>query len=679
VDQPVGRVVSAYRTSALPVTYIVPDDSSSTLIAAMQRLLKREESKKRLEDPAGVGSLKGSDYFAELGDPTLARVVQNVFLYQSLSEIQPFKLRQPSKSRPPTAARSEVVGKIIHDQTRRWLQELKLLESASEAAALARTSGLSASDLADLLAAPEKGTRQLVKIRADYENQDAAARALWARLASQGPDLARMLEADFRRRCSNVSGSVTTVTTSDGKERLKCSWRGRHYERFPEDAESRRMKVFEAEFNRLVREFETVKGLREKTIAEYNALATQLKTANAVADELRAQASIADNLDGVLREVLKASEATASTGFIQTPTVVLSRNDVEQDSVGGHNIDALPWGVRAAKADAATVVRIENNRPYVIMSPSQMGSSNDVARAVATKSAVESAPPRPLEEALGVKEAPKGTLLERIRNEEALRAETSPDVMQRALQCRCDVYVERGSAETATIVSLKPPPSSRTVFGTVKLIESLAERAKGSRVVFAGFSAERATALGEGALRVAKARGQEGSLAALTRLGGAREIFERSVGRLSGVFQMTTKEGRKATVAMRAEAPYERLAELLSSNPGWRGVKFSTAKRGMDVSTPLVEIKFPQRGQGELESVKAYAYTADGTSIRLVGAEGIAKVTSGNPILLDAVSRLSQHIFANTKGTSRVDFFLHTVGDVKTVQYLRGDELSLLR
>jgi len=209
VDDASGRIISACSTTALPVSYIVPMEKKPDSLSKLREFLEIEPGTRSIE-----ASNMGTRYFASLGDPLLARVVQNTFLYQVLSEAQPF--RRPMSSPANDTRRSTAVTKILIAETSRWLKEATEQgpEGNVDLADLVRKSGMTIPKLAELLAAPELNTRAIVRARSSAEVTAETLRRLaidWAAREAELPDLEEKRAAEFRGRCRELGGITEPV------------------------------------------------------------------------------------------------------------------------------------------------------------------------------------------------------------------------------------------------------------------------------------------------------------------------------------------------------------------------------------------------------------------------------------------------------------------------------------
>jgi len=440
-----------------------------------------------------------------------------------------------------------------------------------------------------------------------------------------------------------------------------------------------------AELTNIGQELKDADAALKKAEETLDQLAKERETADRVADDLRIRASFADDLDRVLASVLQATSATASDSFIQTPSVVLSCNTADQTSVGGHNIDALPWLVKQGSARAAPVVRATGDRPTVVMPKERLGQSTELARRVVERSPeTPLLPERPVSEVLGLPaERKSGSFLEHLRNRTEPLSSGDATLMARANECNCDLYVERGTADTAMIVSLGPPPRAESVFGSSRLVEKLVEAKPAARVLFAGFSREQVSALTYDAVRqTGEARHASGFLE--KAIGRTKDLFRSAVDPVVSVLRLPMRPGKSAIVALSPDtvAARGRLAEMLAQRPGWRNAKVVGGSG--EGSPPLFEVVFPKDGRKgtDLQSISVHVYGEKRDVVTAAELSARAKTTvSGlfktDPVVAEAINRLAEQLERDTR-VKEIEFFLRGVDSGRTVQLRRNRDTHAL-
>jgi hypothetical protein len=345
-------------------------------------------------------------------------------------------------------------------------------------------------------------------------------------------------------------------------------------------------------------------------------------------------------------------------------------------AVGGHNIDALPWLVSPGAQGAGAAVRTAGERPTIVVPKDQLGQSTQIARRVVQHKPAATAPvKRTLPEALDLPQEPRlGSFLDELRGTSSLAREAPADVLERARLCECDVYVERGAGNTATVVSLGPPTKVTNVFGSSRLAESLAGGSPSSRVLFAGFEESQASAISQSAVR--RHAGASSSRPGLfaRSFERAKAMFGRSLDVSHSVLGLRTASGKQALVGLAPGevASRQGLATLLAERPSWRSATVTGRK------TQLVEVVFPPSG-GDLGAISVRMLGEDGralTSDKLARSVDVAikdaARASARPAVGQVVKRLADQLTRDAS-VDEVQFFLK---GVDTVIRLERDRAS---
>jgi hypothetical protein len=257
------------------------------------------------------------------------------------------------------------------------------------------------------------------------------------------------------------------------------------------------------------------------------------------------------------------------------------------------------------------------------------------------------------------------------------RTANEAGVLARAKLCNCDVYVERGQADTAVVVELGPPPKTRSIFGTAHLAQALSESRRSARVLFAGFEEDHAAAVSLSAVQRAKRTApREGGFASLVD-SGAR-LFERASGTVRNSLGLAHPNGKLSLVV--AEDPatsVEKLHELLAARPDWKNASVQRGSR----NTQLIEVTFPDRSRG-LGGIRVQALGPKGerltsSELSTIAIAGARQATAASGTVSDVVERLGQRLTREGQ-VSEVRFFLDNVGN--SVRQEEGDpELRFVR
>jgi len=677
-DSPQGRIVSAMGTAALPVSYILPDDSQSKALRMMlQALQGREKGEKPLVDVATTASNMGSQYFASRGDPIIARVAQNVLLYQILGEAKPFASTGAGDPLPGKAAdRSDIVTKLLVAEATPWLSamlgsrdsvKVNVTDGAEPTdlrAAMLRT-GLTTSQLAELLATPQYQAQRMLAIKTDVDLKIAAYGQFedrWNAAVADLKESAAQSNAAFKTHCSSISGTVSSVK-EDGKSFLRCDWKAPAGTLKPEfaDPHAKRIAELQAELDSIKRDSAAVETDVGVKVTSLKTLSAQSKLADAVGAELRSRATDSKDLDVVLQKVLAATAQAESRGSIQTPSVVLSQNIAEKFSVGGHNIDGLPWDVQAAATKSGGGLRWIGDRPTVVVPRELTGNSAAVARSMVTKEAPTVAVDRPMLETLKLPEAPPASFVETLARAGDLPTPDA-DLMARAALCRCDVYVERSGSNVTFVVETKPPPKARAILGDSGVRDDLASGANGKTVLFAGFPKERVMAIAEGAEAtrrppISRAASFEESITT------ARKYFAKGSQTIREMLSLRTKDGKAVHVAIDDATSHGLLVKALAERPSWNEAKV-LGNRPTAASDHLVEVQY-----GQSQGMKVFVRNENGAPVSVDPAAAVASsktalasAAQDRAEVQEAIKRVADRLYRDNKNARSVDVFLEGVG-----------------
>lgn len=689
-DTAQGRVVSASGTAALPVSYIVPDEDNK-LRQMLSRMLGVKSDANAAVEASGIGS----DYFAQLGDPLLARVVQNVLLYQVIGDARPFQIPAAKASvRPAVVDRSQVVVDLLEGEAAAWLQNLLVRPGITVSAAdggrvdlrkATQDVGLGPKEMAVLLASPQRHAQRMIKLRDNIELKRTSAMQLVERattVAAEVDVLGEKSDAAFVKACRNRNGSIRDKPSPQGTMQ-ECSYKTYSGAadlpyRDPYADAIQRLKI---EQDGLEAELKSVDAGAKASIQSFLTLRQQSKLADAVGGELRQRASHSTDLNAVLERVMAAARNSPSRGSTQTPSVVLSRNLVEEDAVGGHNIDGLPLALREGAASTQPTLRWVAEKPTLVLPKEQMSNGAQAARSVFRKQPMPVVPDGPLADKLMVPE-PSGKNILSLLAERGRLPEPSAELLRNAELCACDVYVQRMDANTTSIVRRGPPVVTKVVFGDAVLIDELAGAANGKRVVMAGFTPTRASAVGEGALRLASVdKAETGFLGdAIDR---ARLLFSQAGDVAHAVTQrLSTRAGNTVHVTAEGVADIAtarlQLMKQLAERPDWKAAK--TASGGSDLlpGVPLVEIQFQSGRGGTLEAMKISVHDVQGNPVPLDVAAGVARSELArlanlkqSLVVQDVARDMTDRMFRDLKEAKRVDIYLRGVGSSQAIRLER--------
>jgi hypothetical protein len=318
VDDGQQKLLTAHSLGSLPITY------GSELQAG---------------EPTTTGHLTGFEekayaYFAGLGDPNLARVVQYTLMYQTFRAIAADE-GSTAVAAPPSGP-SSPGAKVLIDATRALLANLengsltppadwpvdtaaigKDIEAARQQLAALRSHqpDMTLDRLAGHLADP----RRVDPVSADRERTLAAG-------VKSFNDLVRQLNAD--ERAFNARAAALESET-------KSYLAGGHTEsEFTAKFQSR-IDVLERQSTALNERHAELK----KQAATYEKFEADQKEVEVFRGTMNSIAMVSQDLRPVLTAYAKASDRTVD-GWIRTPSFVSSRDRHNSKAVGGHNIDA---------------------------------------------------------------------------------------------------------------------------------------------------------------------------------------------------------------------------------------------------------------------------------------------------------------------------------------------------
>lgn len=665
-DTVAGRIVTASGTAALPVSYILPSHLNPLAAAVSGEL----EVVNDIGQLVREGSRVGSEYFSRLNDPILARVARNVFLFQILNDAKPFRVDVRKRFSVPKRSRSELISDLLTKRTDSWLTAMQHDAAMSatggmRAVKLLKTkAGLSQQQISQLLASPEKHEQELLRLARELEMSRVAGVQLANDiivLTADYMEVAAKSKTEFISQCRQLGGQL-----EQGKDRLSCQFSRRPGSAplsLPTPYLDRRTEM-EVQLRAQKAEFESAVVNFKKQAAAFEKLAAQGQAAELVADDLRRMASYSSDLDGILNELLTAAEQTASGGSIQTPTLVLSRDTADSRSVGGHNIDALPWLAKVEPGTVAPRTRRSGDRLELVIPKSGTENSALIARAVATVSEVPPLPARELESALHAPVEPRANFLERLV-QRGSTSDISPTIKERASHCACDIYIEDGGVDTLFVVRVRPPPpgSLDVLVGRSAAIEHLAGTARDKTVMFANVSVGRATSISESAARIAVPGAKRDFLE--QQIDSALAFFRHPLDSVGVSLGWRTKQGRNVMLrATEGESPRE-FVEMLVSRPAWGESAVKEGKSAIHEAgnVTIVEVKFGSGGMAP-RSIEVHTFSADGvkTASTLASAQRALSRAKVSDTVKLGLNQLAEQITQDAKDIRSVEFFFQSTG-----------------
>jgi hypothetical protein len=686
VEFPDQEILAVDRTAALPILYVPAnvlidpaDDSAAEPSAAAARALEQ-----RAQSDAAAWAIRGRDYFARLGEPVLVRVVQNVTMAQALRSF----FTPPQEAVQTRVARSERVAAAMQREAAAWIEQVisggVRVPPPARAQIDALRTGRSNSELAELIAFPQRADQRLIRERRQYMRLRARAEEAARDFMAMGtgasvPAELRNIDAQIetararvRARCQVLHG---TFTLPGGRARCSYSLPAN----LPEDAQVRQRldEVDGLIGRRNVRAGEIVDEARQRVGRAIIASNHQLSVHNATVDLINRIAALGETLQGssggadldhVLRTAVQAGGSVPSEGSIRTPSVVLSRHGLQPESIGGHNI-----GLIVPRARVSNAVRLPRRVPEGAVEAEAPLTQSDAAVAIMRGNPAAAAPPAPL--------APgEGTLLARMRaaaqgeagrvaRGEAAGQASRTAVMQAAAECRCDVLVRRFGDDSILMVRTGPPQSVQQVPMKSGLIEALAGPPRPGRVEFQDFPRASVDSIRDTLDRMASgASGRGGgrgrNIAGLFERGSSGEgrstILLGGPNRRAEVLEVSDASARTALRSM----VNPRGAADFATPEAWRA-RFGNA--GLDGEGTRIIVDFPLLPNGNVRGIGVRILNAAGDMpTRILARIRVwmgARPAASTP-LEQTILALRQEIRGELSGGADVDFYFGETSQV---------------
>jgi hypothetical protein len=412
-----------------------------------------------------------------------------------------------------------------------------------------QTSKLTPAQFARLIASPQKIMIELERSRQLALGSQREALAL----AGQAEVTYQTGSATFKLACKTVGGSLT----EDPIEGPVCHWR--HAVGDPRPQAFSESDALKAKYKQEVAASEEALKKRDQYITDAQALQEKYAQASKLGKIVTLLSGAAD-LDAVLSQVVKAGATTPDSGFIRTPSVVLSKNVLDTEAIGGHNIDLVPARIvteikpaTGTKPPAGAVVR------HVMLA------------GPAKRTQVITEPAVPVEKVLG--KAPSGTLLDEMRARTSAEPSTFAEVSARAKTCNCDAVVSQASDGTILFVRNAPPPLQSVILGKSGLIDAMAAPPALKVVHFENFDRASVESLARTQVLV-NSKAQTGG-------------FDRTIGDLKGIFSSDGGDsGGGAEILIARENGEPESLTLIGDYDRRISLKESVSWRAADVREP---------------------------------------------------------------------------------------------
>ena len=500
-----GRdLLTGDRTGALSVLYRPSDSLRKEL--GIEPLDER-----RMQEDADARATEARDYFATRGDPILVRVVQNVFLCQA---VQSF-LAVSDPPEPARASRSDQVVGVLEKRAAAWLSEIARgrtdidRDISTTLTTFMRTSGFTTEKMARVLASPQTVERDLQRAFQSFRTSVSEAEWIPKYLAEADTKEGEL----FVNACASIGGRIEKQPL--GGE--KCIWQSRLGD--TGDSAFAAYDAFEKGLEKMASDYVAMRAKLRDQQRDLISLEDTYARAAEIAKKLSERSGSVD-LDDILRGVLETTSAAALVrGSIRTPSVVLSKNSSDVESIGGHNIDLNP----RKRLIAPTI-------------PPSVGAAPRVG-APTGRVETGTAPPRPEMEALGVRRT--GSLLDEMRasaKEADVKAERWTEMQAKAKGCQCDAVVVQGEDGIIYFVRNAPPPAQQAIFGKSGVIDALAGPPTLKVVRFENFPDSTVENIARSTALMATAPGDG--------------VLDRALDGIAGLFKPAESRGRAVSVTV---------------------------------------------------------------------------------------------------------------------------------
>lgn len=338
------------------------------------------------------------DYFANLRDPNLARVVYYTLLYQIMTHAAPVETRIATIE--PSAG-----AKVLINHTLAILKSLDTSSDPELANAKKQISNFKEENpaidnqqLAAMLADPRVGRNQIMRefsqVVADLQEQNKALEQKASKHTTMATK-ARVLNEELESKINSYNSKAdrlnaqSYVSTSESQmmSRLNSSIDDKKGKllRIQADLESRKANI---------------NGMQENMTKMANSLLQKKKLLNQVSGLVKALKKTSARQD--LEDICSAYSTASALGpdsWIKTPSIVISwENAVGLESllsVGGHNLDSqvlqfeespLAKGIEVVETKIGTVIRFPNSARDRVLS-----NATELARAVEHKGIIDAA------------------------------------------------------------------------------------------------------------------------------------------------------------------------------------------------------------------------------------------------------------------------------------------------
>ncbi len=502
LENEAGEHLSAARTSALPVLY----EPSARLGGGAWGGLSSDAMNKDAEAKAD----EARDAFGEAGDPVLARVVQNVLMFTAVRNFGQNKKGQAVLSR------SDRIGERLQVEALAWITKLSRADwadlppdaQAKVKAYLARN-GASPQQLAATVADPQRYFDGLDRRRYGLERQEAQVVAL----ARKSEELDAATHALFLLTCKEISGKIINGLVGQRCEYLST----------PEtEKKSEALKKKQAVSNAAGVAYVGARKKLDDEGYEYERDYLNANAALALGEILAKAGRNSEGMDGVVDRVMAAGAAIEQPGSIRTPSIVLSKNTVDVEAVGGHSLDFRAQRVKVSASAVKPILQAKDDGVVLMVKADRVNQAEKLLHASTGELPADAAilPPRPAEAVFG--DAPQGSVLSILRSAKNEAPPAAAGEAARLLEtCNCAAVVRQGPDGAITLMRKGPPVVRKTLLGKSAIVEELARSPRIDDVLFEGFSSEAVSNLASTTKLLRKNAGMSGRRGMFEKIGDA--------------------------------------------------------------------------------------------------------------------------------------------------------------
>jgi methyl-accepting chemotaxis protein len=472
----------------------------------------------RLQQAAQLAADDAHAYFARQADPILIRSTQNVLMYQAIVNF--VQVSNTSGWRKERDTRADAAAKTLRALAHEWLLDTMNLSDTNQLVEAKRLinkflqrPGMTLERLAELFATPQYVEHELERILLKGKRLTASQKDLRKTLEiarreepeafeefcqeaiRQGgrkfdgkceyPVKPRAICKDIEKSGGKVDEEACYIDTGSalcarvieaGGELTASGCRINHAvpATIPELRE--RVEELRADIEEIGAALEKGSEELESLSKDYNRIARDLRSAQDLSGDLQPSVSQSARLGDVFATVLAATEALESPESIQTPTVVVSKNQDNPNMVGGHSLTAEAQRVQPRARENTTKLRTRGGKVLLAMPDAQISEAHrlalQVGRGERLPADMLSAPPtnnrdiptaiaQPQSDARQADTFARGMLLSDIDAKDALQTSMALDTKLAIKYLGGDEYA----------LTTNPPPPGPTKASRAKAVE----------------------------------------------------------------------------------------------------------------------------------------------------------------------------------------------------------------